>query len=257
MRVKYGLGQSGFTLIEILIALVVSSIIMTGVFTAFLTQQDIYAEQEQVAEMQQNIRVGLDFMVHEIRMAGYRGSGGSTADFIAAEADALAFSADMDENGSTGSDENFAFDLYGRTLGYLSNDQNTIILTETPGSSGHYEASATSSSGGAVNHQPIAENIEKLEFFYTLDNGTQTFSPTDPSDIRSVEISILARARRPDPDYTDNNVYCPASNPTFNTGTSLCENLDTGTTLSPWGASNDSFRRRFQTMTVQCRNMGL
>ena len=68
----------GFTLVELLIALAVSGIIMTGIFSAFKTQQDSYLAQEQVAEMQQNLRASLYIMTREIRMAGYDGGNGSS-----------------------------------------------------------------------------------------------------------------------------------------------------------------------------------
>jgi hypothetical protein len=47
--------------------------------------------------------------------------------------------------------------------------------------------------------QVIAENIEKLLFFYTLSDGTVTDSPVAPENIRMVKVRIAARTRMPDP----------------------------------------------------------
>ena len=61
----------GITLIELLIALVISSILIAGIYRTFIQQQKSYATQEQVADMQQNVRVAINRMMREIRMAGF------------------------------------------------------------------------------------------------------------------------------------------------------------------------------------------
>jgi len=63
--------ERGFTLVELLVAMAISGIVMAAVYTAFVTQQKSYTVQDQVAEMQQNARVGLDMIAREVRMAGY------------------------------------------------------------------------------------------------------------------------------------------------------------------------------------------
>jgi prepilin-type N-terminal cleavage/methylation domain-containing protein len=61
----------GITLIELLIALVISSILIAGIYRTFIQQQKSYATQDQVADMQQNVRVAINRMMREIRMAGF------------------------------------------------------------------------------------------------------------------------------------------------------------------------------------------
>jgi len=63
--------SKGVTLIELLIALVISSILIAGIYRTFIHQQKTYATQEQVADMQQNVRVAINRMMREIRMAGF------------------------------------------------------------------------------------------------------------------------------------------------------------------------------------------
>jgi len=65
--------KNGVTLIELLIALVLSSILTAALYRAFISQERTYTVQDQVAEMQQNIRVAMGQMTKEIRMAGYGG----------------------------------------------------------------------------------------------------------------------------------------------------------------------------------------
>jgi prepilin-type N-terminal cleavage/methylation domain-containing protein len=63
--------EKGFTLVELLVAMAISGIVVAAVYTAFVTQQKSYTVQNQVAETQQNARVGLDLIAREVRMAGY------------------------------------------------------------------------------------------------------------------------------------------------------------------------------------------
>jgi prepilin-type N-terminal cleavage/methylation domain-containing protein len=64
-------GSKGVTFIELLIALVISAILVAGIYRTFIHQQKTYATQEQVADMQQNVRVAINRMMKEIRMAGF------------------------------------------------------------------------------------------------------------------------------------------------------------------------------------------
>ncbi len=63
--------DNGLTLIELLIALMVSGVLIAALYRTVINQQKAYTVQEQVAETQQNLRVAIDRMTREIRMAGY------------------------------------------------------------------------------------------------------------------------------------------------------------------------------------------
>ncbi|MFV9690401.1 MAG: PilW family protein [Desulfobacteria bacterium] len=64
-------GTRGFTLIELLISMALSGIVMSAIYTLFISQNRSYSIQEQVSEMQQNARVAMDRIVRDVRMAGY------------------------------------------------------------------------------------------------------------------------------------------------------------------------------------------
>jgi type IV pilus assembly protein PilW len=61
----------GFTLIELLISMALSGIVISAIYTLFISQNRSYSIQEQVSEMQQNARVAMDRIVRDVRMAGY------------------------------------------------------------------------------------------------------------------------------------------------------------------------------------------
>ena len=68
----------GVTLIELLIALVISSILIAALYRTFIGQQKTYIVQDQVVDMQQNVRVAINKMMREIRMAGFGGMNDNT-----------------------------------------------------------------------------------------------------------------------------------------------------------------------------------
>jgi len=63
--------EAGFSLIEVMSALVILAIAMTAVFATFISQQKSFTTQSRVAEMQQNLRQASECMTRDIRMAGY------------------------------------------------------------------------------------------------------------------------------------------------------------------------------------------
>ena len=63
--------EKGLTLIELLVALVISVLIIAGLYRAFIGQQKTYTIQEQIVDMQQNARTAVNRMMSEIRMAGF------------------------------------------------------------------------------------------------------------------------------------------------------------------------------------------
>src|SRR5437762_1475786 len=64
-------SQRGFSLTELMIALAISSVVVTGMYGAFVQQQRISTQQEQLTETWQNARLATDSMIEEIRDAGF------------------------------------------------------------------------------------------------------------------------------------------------------------------------------------------
>ena len=71
--------QSGYTLVEIMVAMVITLIVMGGVYNT-LTTETVNTEKEQMLiDMQMNARVILDRIARDIRAAGFEGCGGTLA----------------------------------------------------------------------------------------------------------------------------------------------------------------------------------
>jgi type IV pilus assembly protein PilW len=225
----------GFTLPELVVAMAITLILVGAVYATYKSQQDSYVVQDQVVEMQQNLRAALHMMASDIRMAGYNPTGvPNLACFVAAlpaaptpaaatDATQIAFTADAGDGANNGN-------------GIIDSDNSEQIA---------YRLDATKRQllrfGGASGWLPVADDIEALNFVY-LDGGGNVLNLTDPTNlmnIRRIEITMLARTQRMDRDFTNSDTF------TNQRGT--------------WNftAPGDNFRRRLITTTVVCRNMGL
>lgn len=68
-QTKY--NQKGITLIELLVALIISGIAIAGIYRLFIAQTRAYTVQDQVAEVQQNVRSGMEILLRDLRMTGF------------------------------------------------------------------------------------------------------------------------------------------------------------------------------------------
>ena len=241
--------KDGLTVIELLIALVLSSILTAVLYRAFIGQQRTYTVQDQVAEMQQNARAAIGQMTKEIRMAGYGGdiwpvfgningftdiitpAANSITIIIADEVGALKQSA---AKGATqlkvtnarvfNADKKKYLCLNGlNNYSVRSVTEDTIDLT-APLAEGHpinqsvYLVKAISyylglSGGKPVlrrnentggGGQPLADNIESLEFTYFDVNGK---SAVKPSDIRMIKVTVTGKTNMVDPEFKGGDGY--------------------------------------------------
>ena len=70
MRNKKGTNQ-GFTLVELLVAMGLASILLGAILYTFKSQQDSYVVQSMVTRAQQNVRAAIYMISRDIQMAGY------------------------------------------------------------------------------------------------------------------------------------------------------------------------------------------
>lgn len=61
--------NKGFSLIEVMVAIAIFMIIMTGVYAVFESQQKSYVAQREVAAMQQNLRASMYMISRDVRLA--------------------------------------------------------------------------------------------------------------------------------------------------------------------------------------------
>jgi len=211
---------TGFTLVELMIAVAISGIILTSIYQMFIGQRRSYSLQNEITEMQQAVRASEHMMVREIRMAGYKVpeidirvdvSGTSFTDgekeaFEEATSQSVAFTSDVDGDGKM------------ETIRY-SLKQNSLVreMWRWDVQKGKWKRS-----GGA---RTLAENIEGFHLSYWIladDEGLDNNQDDDgdlyaneegellfanqPSRIergyiRMVRLTLTAKNARPDSDY--------------------------------------------------------
>ena len=222
---KPRISNQGFTLTELLVAMVIGGIVAAGIYSTFYSQQKSYLAQEQIAAMQQNLRGAMHILGRDIRMAGYDPTGWATTGIQTAQASSLRFTRDITDDTGTGPPDGDTSD---------PNEDITYALADLDGD-GDTDLGRNDVNGGG-NHQ-IAENIDALNFIYLDEDGTPT---TTPSEVRAIQASVLARTDRRDQGYQNTNAY---------------QNQQGTTIFTP--PAGDGFRRRLLTEEFKCRNLGL
>ena len=81
--------NQGFTIVELLIAMVVALLALGTIYSTFLNQHKSYVIQEETAVMNQNLRIALFYMQREIRMAGCDPTGNADARIITVNATSM------------------------------------------------------------------------------------------------------------------------------------------------------------------------
>lgn len=208
--------DQGLTLVELLVALAMSAILSVALVATFASYSRTQTAQNNVISMQQNLRAALYLMGRDLRMAGYQGpdpASAPAAGFLTANADSLSFTV-LDDATNTLTTISYEF--------FDSDEDET--------------KDAIQRSDEAMTDVLVAEDIDGVEFNYTLSDGSQTTTPGTLGNIRSVEITILARAHRNDPNFSNTKPYTTASGAT-------------------WGPYNDGRRRRIGESFILFRNM--
>jgi prepilin-type N-terminal cleavage/methylation domain-containing protein len=184
-----GIRDRGFTLVELLVTMVVSSIIMAAIYSVYAGLTRSYTAQNVAADVQQAVRATIDFMTEDIMMAGlidYREDYVNVPEISTAGSEIMTFTADRNMDGDTDDDfEDLTYRLDGTELKQTDNNSG---IEET-----------------------FIDNVVNFEFRYFRENAADTptdndlingydlinyhalgdpLGADDRSDIRTVEISI-------------------------------------------------------------------
>ena len=246
------MNRKGMTLIELLVALTISGILVAGVYRTFVSQQHTYTVQDQVVDMQQNVRLAINRMTRELRMAGYGrvgatffgggkmhgiydhavnpGGGGNSVTVIGGYQALTTLSA----NATTGSNTIQVNDASGFDTGsrqYISiNGIESLRIQKITGNQIDFKVGTTLSEDHLAGEpvflimaitysigisegksallrddnlglgaQPVAENIEGLQFGYFDANGNAT---ANPDDIRMIQVTLVAMTDKVDPELS-------------------------------------------------------
>ncbi len=217
-------NQKGFTLAELLIAMVVSGFVVAGTVTLFQSMVRDHNTEVRVLTMQQNLRSTMSYIERYIRMAGYDPTDAADAGFTTLLSNHIAFT--RDKGTPVGSN------IDNTPNGEIDAHWDEMITFR-------YNAGNRAIERLQANGTPVtlAENIEVLNFVYLDHDGLPT---NDANQVRSVQVAIIASFGE-EPGFT--NPHLDATD----------YRNQQGAVILP--APNDTIRRMMLTADVSCRNM--
>ncbi len=199
-------NKKGVTLIELLVVLVICGIVIGGVYRVFISQTKAYTIQDQVAEIQQDVRGAMEIMVRDIRMAGFqRRNSGST---IISDTPIVT---PLGDNSITVNYEYIPSvgPITTNTVDYRLDNNNPPNLIRTV------------TVNGVSTQEPLLTNVTTLNFKYGIDanedkvidgiNGATGVIPDSAfvqaagvgtAKVFAVRIVLTANPSSPDPDVT-------------------------------------------------------
>ena len=190
LHVAHRTSHSGFTIIELLVSILLTSIIMTAVYSVYRVQTHSAKVQENRLEAQEYARSVLDMMVREIRNAGYAPTGAACAVVVSASSQTIQFAYDANANGvCTDADEDieYRFDATGcSSLGNIRRltRNGATILTDEP-----------------LTNCNVPTGTSNFSLTYYAQDSSTAMSPLVLANIQRVGITLTVQSLKPDTEF--------------------------------------------------------
>jgi prepilin-type N-terminal cleavage/methylation domain-containing protein len=184
-----GMRPGGFTIIELLVAMALSSIIMAAIYSVNAALTRSYTTQNVAADVQQAVRATIDFMAEDIMMAGllnYKETYITAPQISAAGSQIMTFTGDRNMDGDTDDEfEDLTYRLDGTELKQRDNNsgvEETFIDNVVNFEFQYFRENAadTPTDNDLINGRDLIN-------FHTLGDP---LGAADRDDIRTVQISI-------------------------------------------------------------------
>ena len=244
-------AQHGFTLVEIMVAMVIGLLMMAGIMQISAANKESSRLQRNMGFVQENIRVAMDLLSRDIRMAGHAipnpNLPAKPAPFVAVVAPTTITAAAVTADGGGADNDQL-------TLSYESNTDclgvNTPVIGGRRSAVNHYfiinrRLMCRGNGIGNVAPQPLAEGVESLQILYgeNTDNDPQSANRYVRADqvgtmrnVVSVRVAMRFISREAVRESADTNQYA----------------LLDAAAFTP--APNDRGLRREITTTISLRN---
>lgn len=147
-------NTKGFTLIELLIVMVIMGLVITAVYSTFLSSQRTTNTSVEVVDVQQNLRVAMETLTADIRMAGFLVPPGTLA--ISAAPDDFG----LDENGDGDFDD--------------TNDSDTFFTLQTIASMQTYARVLSADADGITVETDMASLLDGNDNIHVIRPSTNT-----------------------------------------------------------------------------------
>ncbi len=257
----------GFSLVEVMVALIVGMILTAGLIQAFQSHRLSHQSNEGFSILQENSRFALDMIGRYMRLTGYRDASFNTVDddfplsiggTLMAPAPTvpavIAGQVIQGVNGGSGTPDSVTFRYLGSILGTSDNCLGSVLIAGKVTNIRFYISSgrlmcrsevldaATASVVTAVAEQALAEGVDDMQILYGVDDDADNAANryanaaaiTDWATVVSVRLALLFNT----------TIAVEASD--------LTQNYTLLGTAS--GPFTDRMRRRVVTTTVTLRN---
>lgn len=181
MYSRISMDQRGVTLVELMVAMALATLVTTFAFRHFAVQNQQYETQINTTQVRQGVRAAMDLLVREIRMAGYDPTNSGISGIVY-HATILKIRSDLDGDGTvTGQDE---------SVDYTYDGSQGAILRTANGST-----------------FALVEDVQGFTYGYRDGTGASVTSGAQEGSIREVDVAITGRTRVPDRTHAANGGY--------------------------------------------------
>lgn len=179
---------AGFTATEVLIAIAIVSIVVMGIFTLYIGQHSGYVHQREILQLQQQMRVAINKIVKDVRMAGYdpKETNEITPDTFGigrAWKNSIYFTSDANEDGIVDTNENYAFRLRQSSSGKRIQYSNNAKL-----------GSSDPTTWQNLTWKSRLAPVEAVDLVFTYYDATGKVTYTK-KNIRSVKITLTEKVK--------------------------------------------------------------
>lgn len=158
----------GFSLVELMIAMLIGAILMLGLTQVFAASKAAYRLSEGVARTQENGRFALDFLQRDIRMAGHFGCMSDQTLFEKAKGSAGVFENKLDVSNVASDAADYAADFSVSIQGYEAANTGpgkTVVMTTVPVTGGAaYSPALPAAIAAALNNRVYGSDILVLRY---------------------------------------------------------------------------------------------
>lgn len=205
------MNQKGFSLIEVLIAIAIGLVLVSGIGTIYLGSHQTYRIQENSARMQETGRYALDYLGRSLRQAGADAGISANMSAVTTQCDSASCVPVAGENGA--SSDSLTVQFYAGQDEQSGGAWGARDCTGTFVNADQVISNAFSLDGtdlrctGTAQTQPIVANVEDFQILYGLDldgssnqsadryaTATQVEDGAWWSNVVSVRVCLLVRS---------------------------------------------------------------
>lgn len=271
--------ESGFTLIELMVAITIGLLITVVVIQAYVQGLGTQQAQTDLTRVQESSRFAFDLLARSIRKAGYKNPRALGVGFCDTSTDQRLLmtndSASLSIGGNTypilnlsdiirvryygegiGAADGTVVDCLGNAIAANTRVEDTFFVAADPNNNG--EPTLYCFAGSSATAQPLIPGIESMQLLYgddsntdgTIDQYVPAATVSSPNNVRSVMISVVAR--------TTGATNVDRSARTFNhfgTRYAPANSAPSGDAGSIFASAGDGRTRQHFSTTVALRNL--